>query len=42
MKLIIDIHKKSKNTLIVVSHDETMAKYFDEVVRFENLLEGSE
>ena len=42
MELIIKIHKKAKNTLIVVSHDETMAKYFDEVVRFENLLEGSE
>ena len=42
MELIINIHKKAKNTLIVVSHDETMAKYFDEVVRFENLLEGSE
>jgi putative ABC transport system ATP-binding protein len=42
MELIINVHKKAKNTLIVVSHDETMAKYFDEVVRFENLLEGSE
>lgn len=42
MELIIDVHKKAKNTLIVVSHDETMAKYFDEVVRFENLIEGSE
>ena len=42
IQLIIDVHKKAKNTLIVVSHDETMAKYFDEVVRFENLLEGSE
>lgn len=42
MELIIKIHKKAKNTLIVVSHDETMAKYFDEVVSFESLLEGSE
>lgn len=42
IQLIIDVHKKAKNTLIVVSHDETMAKYFDEVVRFENLIEGSE
>ena len=42
MELIIKIHKKAKNTLIVVSHDETMAKYFDEVVRFEKLIEGSE
>lgn len=42
MKLIIDVHKKAQNTLIVVSHDETMAKYFDEVVIFENLIEGSE
>lgn len=42
IELIIDVHKKSKNTLIVVSHDESLSKYFDEVVRFENLLEGSE
>ena len=42
IELIIDVHKKSKNTLIVVSHDESISKYFDEVVRFENLLEGSE
>ena len=42
IQLIIGVHKKAKNTLIVVSHDETMAKYFDEVVRFENLIEGSE
>ena len=42
IELIIDVHKKSKNTLIVVSHDESISKYFDEVIRFENLLEGSE
>ena len=42
IKLIIDVHKESKNTLIVVSHDESISKYFDEVVRFENQLEGSE
>ena len=42
IELIIDVHKKSQNTLIVVSHDESISKYFDEVVRFENLLEGSE
>ena len=42
IQLIIGVHKKAKNTLIVVSHDETMAKYFDEVVRFENLIEGTE
>ena len=42
IQLIIGVHKKAKNTLILVSHDETMAKYFDEVVRFENLIEGSE
>ena len=42
IQIIISVHKKAKNTLIVVSHDETMAKYFDEVVRFENLIEGSE
>ena len=42
IQLIIGVHKKAKNTLIVVSHDETMAKYFDEVVIFENLIEGSE
>lgn len=42
MKLIIDIHKKLKNTLIVVSHDESMGKYFDKVIKFEELLEGSE
>ena len=38
----LGVHKKSKNTLIVVSHDESISKYFDEVIRFENLLEGSE
>lgn len=42
IELIIDVHKKSKNTLIVVSHDESISKYFDEIIRFENLLEGSE
>jgi putative ABC transport system ATP-binding protein len=38
IELLIDTHNKDKNTLIVVTHDERMSKYFDETIRFEKLL----
>ncbi len=42
MELIVKLHKMHKNTLIVVTHDDRMAKYFDEVIRFEDMLGGVE
>lgn len=41
MSLLVNTHKLQDNILIVVSHDERMAKYFDEVVYFEDILRGS-
>ena len=40
MSLLVNTHKLQDNILIVVSHDERMAKYFDEVVYFEDILRG--
>lgn len=37
IELLIGIHKEQKNTLIVVTHDERLVSYFDEVVRFEEI-----
>ena len=38
VQLLIDIHQKSQNTLIVVTHDDRLKDLFDEVVKFEDLL----
>lgn len=40
MSLLVNTHKLQDNILIVVSHDERMAKYFDEVIYFEDILRG--
>lgn len=40
MELLIKLHKDQNNTLIVVTHDDRLCKYFDEVVPFESMLGG--
>ncbi|MNV33360.1 ABC transporter ATP-binding protein YtrE [compost metagenome] len=40
MKLITNEHKKTNNTLIVVTHDERLTGYFDHVIGFDNLIVG--
>lgn len=42
IKLIITLHKKMASTLIVVTHDERLAAYFDEVIHYEELIQMSE
>lgn len=42
IELLISLHKRQKNTLIVVTHDDRMSKYFDEVIKFEDILGGVE
>lgn len=42
MSLLVETHKLQNNILIVVSHDDRMTKYFDEVIYFEDILRGSE
>lgn len=38
IELIVELHKKNNNTLIVVTHDQGLTDYFDHVVKFEDLL----
>ena len=38
MKLLTDFHKKSKNVMIYVTHDDRMASFADEIIDFESLL----
>ena len=38
MKLIIDLHHKDKNLLLVVTHDDRMIDLFDEVIKFDDLI----
>lgn len=42
MELLISLHKEQKNTLIVVTHDDRLTKYFDVVIPFEDMLGGGE
>lgn len=42
IELLVMLHKKHNNTLITVTHDDRMVKYFDEVVRFDELLINSD
>lgn len=38
IKLLIDTHKSSNSTLIVVTHDDRMSDLFDKTISFETLL----
>lgn len=38
MELLKKCHEKSKQVMIFVTHDDRMAKYADEVIRFEDIL----
>lgn len=38
INLLIKVHKETKNTLIVVTHDDRMAKYFDMVLGIDEIL----
>ena len=38
MELLIDTHKLTNNTLLVVTHDDRMSNLFDNVISFESLL----
>lgn len=38
MELLKQCHKKSKQVLIYVTHDDRMAKYADEIIHFEDLI----
>lgn len=38
IELLINLHKKNKSTLIVVTHDERLISYFDEVIRYEDFI----
>ncbi|QNO14690.1 ABC transporter ATP-binding protein [Alkalicella caledoniensis] len=40
MELLVKIHKEENNILIVVTHDDRMCKYFDKVIKFEDMLGG--
>lgn len=40
IKLIIKFHKKSNSTLIVVTHDDRLIKYFDNVLYREDIIRG--
>lgn len=40
MELIINLHKKAGNILVVVTHDDRMSDLFDEVIPFESLIRG--
>lgn len=39
MELLSKFHKKSKHVMIYVTHDDRMAKFADEVIKFEDILE---
>lgn len=38
IKLIVELHKRTKNTLLVVTHDERLTEYFDEVIHYEDFI----
>lgn len=38
VELLMDAGKKFSNTMIVVTHDDRLVKYFDEAVHFEDML----
>lgn len=38
MRLLVTTHEKNKNTLIVVTHDERMSRFFDVTLRYDDLL----
>lgn len=38
IKSLIDIHKKNKNILIVVTHDERLIENFDYVIRYDDFI----
>lgn len=38
MELLKESHKKSKQVMIYVTHDDRMAKYADEIIHFEDLI----
>lgn len=38
MELLKEFHKKSNHVMIFVTHDDRMAKFADEVIRFEDIL----
>jgi len=38
MELLNEFHKKSNHVMIFVTHDDRMAKFADEVIRFEDIL----
>lgn len=38
MNLIVEAHKLAGNTLLVVTHDDRMVKFFDVIVKFDELL----
>ena len=39
MQLLEKFHKKSNHVMLFVTHDDRMAKFADEVIRFEDILE---
>ena len=41
IKLLIELHKKTKSTLIVVTHDERLTSYFDKVIHYEDFTKMS-
>lgn len=38
IKLIIELHKRTNSTLLVVTHDERLTDYFDRVIRYEDFI----
>lgn len=38
MELLNEIHKKSNNVMIFVTHDDRMTKFADEVIQFDNII----
>lgn len=42
IKLIVKFHKKSNSTLIVVTHDDRLTKYFDNVLYREDIIREEE
>ena len=38
IELLIKLHKRNNSTLIVVTHDERLTSYFDEVIKYEDFI----
>jgi ABC-type lipoprotein export system ATPase subunit len=36
MDLIIDLHKKTKNTIVMITHDDEVAKIADKVYKMQD------